>query len=128
MYKPAQQFASENYVWGTCSKTCDNMAALGLKTVNLAAGTGSVSALGKSKGEGGEPFSLKRPWLGEAMAEVGAAESVYSPPPTPTVLASVSAAVVAAAVVVALVAKVVFAKDGEGAKRNKAEKIPLLVA
>ena len=42
IYTPAQQFKSENNVWGTCYKTCAQVSALGHKTVNLAASASSA--------------------------------------------------------------------------------------
>ena len=38
LYRPAQQFESQNYVFGTCARNCDEVAALGLKHVKASLG------------------------------------------------------------------------------------------
>ena len=38
LYRPAQQFESQNYVFGTCARNCDEVAAMGLKHVRASLG------------------------------------------------------------------------------------------
>ena len=133
IYTPAQQFGSRNNVWGTCAKTCANLAALGqYKTVNLNAGAhSSLGAIADEPRLGGRShYGNVLPWLGAAApsdnAGMGAAAGI-STPVTPATLA-VGAAVVAVGVVcLALMVKhFTSSQNAEHAKQRRLEKIALL--
>jgi hypothetical protein len=121
LYREAQQFNSESYVFGTCARTCGEVSELGLRHIEAA----TLGHTQRNQNQSVARLSTRHntPDPRSANLKIDAPPSGSTPPPTPGVLSAAALALVGAALVVGAVLRRRATPEGQTAK---AERMPLL--
>lgn len=130
LYRPAQQFNSESYVFGTCARNCDEVAALDIEPVEASLGGPQLRRPARSRASQSrlhDEYYHKDKQAYPGFGAAAAAALNVAAPPTPGAMGLAAAAVAAVALVAA---GVVFRRKmvSQESEATKSERISLLSA